>query len=131
MKKNIILDKSYLFSIRIVKMFQYLIKNGVERALLVQILRSGTSIGANIEEAMGASSARDFVNKLSISYKEVRETKYWLRLLKDTQLLEPAQATLLLADCNELLRIIGSIQKTIKNKGKRAETPIESPSKSA
>ena len=123
MKKNIILDKSYLFSIRIVKMFQYLNKNGVERALLLQVLRSGTSVGANIEEAMGASSPKDFINKLSISYKEARETRYWLRLLKDTQLLESAHATSLLSDCNELLCIIGSIQKTMKNKEKSYKDP--------
>jgi four helix bundle protein len=105
-------------------MFQYLIGKGTEKALLLQVLRSGTSIGANIEEAMGASSSRDFVNKLSISYKEARETRYWLRLLKDTQLLEPTQATSLLADCNELIRIIGSIQKTMKTKKNALKTPL-------
>ena len=85
MKRNIILDKSYLFSVRVVRMFQYLVKNGVERALIVQVLRSGTAIGANLEEAMGASSVKDFINKLSISYKEARETHYWLRLLKERE----------------------------------------------
>lgn len=84
MKKNIILDKSYQFSLRIVKLFLYLKKQGVEATLIRQLLRSGISIAANIEEAVGASSTKDFIHRLDISYREARETKYWLRLLKDT-----------------------------------------------
>ena len=81
-----------------------------------QILRSGTSIGANIEEAIGAQSARDFYAKLSIAYKEARETHYWLRLLRDSEWLTDEEILSILADCEELLKIIGSIQKALKNK---------------
>ena len=80
-----------------------------------QLLRSGTSIGANIEEAIGGQSRKDFFAKLAISYKEARETHYWLRLLRDTDFLTFEQSVSLLADTEELLKIIGSIQKTIRN----------------
>jgi conserved hypothetical protein TIGR02436 len=81
-----------------------------------QILRSGTSIGANIEEAIGAQSEKDFYAKLSIAYKEARETHYWLRLLRDSELLNNEEESSMLDDCEELLKIIGSIQKSLKNK---------------
>jgi conserved hypothetical protein TIGR02436 len=81
-----------------------------------QILRCGTSIGANIEEAIGAQSEKDFYAKLSIAYKEARETHYWLRLLHDSELLNNEEGSSMLDDCEELLKIIGSIQKSLKNK---------------
>ena len=77
-----------------------------------QQLRCGTSIGANAEEAVGGQSKADFVSKLSIAYKEFRETKYWIRLLQKTDYLDDTQAKSLLADNEELLKIIGSIQIT-------------------
>ncbi len=80
-----------------------------------QILRAATSVGANIEEAIGAESKKDFQHKLSIAYKEARETHYWLRLLKDADYLDKDISTNFLAECDELLRILGSILKTIKN----------------
>ena len=79
-----------------------------------QILRSGTSIGANIEEAIGGQSTKDFLHKLSISYKEARETHYWLRLLRDSTYISKEESIVLIEKCEELLRIIGSIQKTTK-----------------
>jgi four helix bundle protein len=79
------------------------------------LLRSGTSIGANIEEAIGGQSEKDFFAKLTISYKEARETHYWIRILKDTNYLSNEQAERLLKDADELLKIIGSIQKTLRN----------------
>ena len=79
-----------------------------------QILRSGTSIGANVEEAIGGQSRKDFASKLGIAYKEARETKFWLRLLTDTKLITPAVSSSMLNDCEELLRILGSILKTIR-----------------
>ncbi|WP_211092563.1 four helix bundle protein [Chitinophaga varians] len=88
MKRNVILEKSYLFGIRTVKLFLYLKKCGVDEVLIKQLLKSGTSVGANVEEAVGASSRRDFIHKLSISYREARETIYWIKLLKDAQILE-------------------------------------------
>jgi len=80
-----------------------------------QLLKSGTSIGANIEEAIGGQSTKDFLSKLSIAYKEARETHYWLRLLKETNYLDNNTSDNLLDDVTELLRIIGSIQKTVRN----------------
>lgn len=115
MKTNIVQEKSYLFAIRIVKLYKYLIENKKEHVLSKQILRSGTSIGANIEEAIGGQSRKDFSSKLFIAYKEARETNYWLRILMDTGYLKENEALSLIQDCDELLKIIGSIQKTIRN----------------
>ena len=86
-----------------------------EFVLSRQLLRAGTSIGANIEEAIGGQSRKDFFAKLTIAYKEARETKYWIRLLTDTNYLDKETSRILLQDIEELLRIIGSIQKTIRN----------------
>ena len=114
-KDNIVQIKSYAFAVRIVKVYQFLCEQKKEFVLSKQLLRSGTSIGANIEEAIGGQSEKDFFAKLTISYKEARETHYWIRLLKDTNYLTEEQANNLLKDADELLRIIGSIQKTIRN----------------
>lgn len=81
-----------------------------------QVLRSGTSIGANVEEAIGAQSKRDFVSKMSIAYKEVRETHYWLRLLRDSGYLKTEQIESILGDCEELLKLSGSIIRSTKPK---------------
>ena len=110
---NVVADKSYQFSLRIVKLYQYL-KNQNEFELSKQIMRSGTSISSNLEEAIGATSKKEFLSKISISYRETRETKLWLRLLRDSRMLSEREAESLLRDCEELLRIIGSIQKTTK-----------------
>ena len=85
MKENIIQQKSFAFAIRMVELFKYLQNEKKEFVLSKQILRSGTSIGANIEESIGGASDKDFLHKLTISYKEARETIYWLKLLHDTQ----------------------------------------------
>jgi four helix bundle protein len=114
---NVVKTKSYDFAVRIVKLYQYMVAEKKEYALSKQILRSGTSIGANIEEAIGGQSKKDFIAKLSISYKEARETHYWLRLLTDTGYLPKKLSTSLLNDCEELLKIIGSIIKTSKKIG--------------
>jgi four helix bundle protein len=113
MKHNVILEKSYAFAIRIVRLGDYLQE---KRAFVLkdQVLRSGTSIGANAEEFVGASSKKDFIAKLNISYREARETHYWLRLLRDTDYITVQIAESMLADCEELLKILGSIQKTMK-----------------
>ena len=79
------------------------------------MLRAGTSIDANAEEAIGGISKKDFVAKLGISYKEARETHYWLRLLRDTNIVSKEEANLLLNDCDEILRIIYSIIKSSRN----------------
>ena len=115
MKNNLILEKSYCFSLRIIKLYKYL-REQKEYALALQLLRCGTSIGANTEEAVGASSKKDFKSKFDIAYREARETKYWLRLLKDSDILESNLANSFITDCEELLRIIGAIQKTFKQR---------------
>lgn len=116
MKDNIVQEKSYIFAIRIVKLYKYLCEEKKEFVLSKQLLRSGTSIGANIEEAIGGQSDKDFYAKLTIAYKEARETHYWLRLLTDTNYLTTNESNSLLKDTEELLKIIGSIQKTMKRK---------------
>ena len=114
-KKSVIHVKSYSFSIRIVSLYQYLIKEHKEYSLAKQILRSGTSIGANIEEATGGHSKREFLSKLSIAYREARETHYWLRILFDTDYLNRELFTSLFRDCEEILRILSKIQLTTKS----------------
>ncbi|MNG06114.1 hypothetical protein D3C84_893370 [compost metagenome] len=116
MKENVIQIKSYAFAVRIVKVYQYLCEEKKEYVLSKQLLRSGTSIGANIEEAIGGQSDKDFFAKLTIAYKEARETHYWIRLLTDTNYISKKENESLLNDINELLRIIGSIQKTLRSK---------------
>ncbi len=115
MKENIIQQKSFAFAIRIVNVFKYLQSEKKEYALSNQLIRSGTSIGANVEEAIGGQSKKDFISKISISYKEARETKYWLRLLKATNYLEEKEATSLLLDTEELCKILSSILLSSKN----------------
>jgi len=111
---NVVLKKSYAFALRIVKLYQYLCKEKREYELSKQVLKCGTSIGANVEEAIGGQSRKDFYSKLTISYKEARETHYWIRLLADGGYLNNKMRSSLLRDCEELLRIIGAIQKTVK-----------------
>jgi four helix bundle protein len=111
---NIILEKSYTFGLRIVKLYMHLRKQRVERELLIQLLRSGTSIGANTEEAIGAQSRSDFIHKFSIAYKESRETAYWLKLLKDARILEDKLAGSFIKDIEELKRILASILRSSK-----------------
>lgn len=113
-ESNVVKEKSYAFAVRIVKACRHLVEEKKEYVLSKQLLRSGTSIGANVEEAIGGQSAKDFFAKLSISYKEARETHYWIRLLTDTEYLTPNQSESLLQDADELLKIIGSIIKTLK-----------------
>ncbi len=114
MKYNIIKDKSYKFALRSVKLYKYLLKEKKEYVLSKQILRCGTSIGANVEEAIGASSRKDFINKLNISYKEARETNYWLRLLKDSDYITNNMFSSLEKDCTEICKIIFTILKSSK-----------------
>lgn len=113
---NVIQTKSYAFSVRIIRLYQFLVNDRKEYVLSKQILRCGTSIGANIEEAIGGQSKKDFNAKLSIAYKEARETHYWIRLLADTGYLDENMRISLLNDVEELLRILGSIKKSLDQK---------------
>ncbi len=113
---NVVQEKSYAFALRIVKLYRYLCDEKKEFVLSRQIVRSGTSIGANIEEAIGGQSDRDFLSKMSIAYKEARETHYWLRLLRDSDILQNQHTDSIIDDCEELLKLSGSVIKTMKLK---------------
>lgn len=114
-KDNLIQDKSYRFALRVARMYQYLIREGRDYTLAKQVLRSGTSIGANVEEALAAHSKKDFAAKMTVALKEARETVYWLRLLRDSQWLEEKYADDILHDAIELRKILTAIVKTSKN----------------
>ena len=113
-KENVLKSKSYAFALRIVKLYKHISSQQHEYVLSKQVLRSGTSVGANITEGNRAQSKTDFVHKLSIALKEADETEYWLNLLRDGDFITPAQAESLLADCLELQKILTSSIKTAK-----------------
>ncbi len=113
--ESIIAGKAYAFALSIIKLYKNLIKEH-EFVLSKQILRSGTSIGANINEAISAQSKRDFVHKLSISLKEARETIYWLRLLKDSDYINGIEFNKMYTACDELIKILTKIILTTKEK---------------
>lgn len=116
MKNNVIQKKSFSFAVRIVKLYKHLTEKKKEFVLSKQLLRSGTSIGANVEEGSGGQSKKDFIAKLSIAYKESRETGYWLRILKETNFLTQKEFDSIYADLEELQKILTSILKTSKKK---------------
>jgi four helix bundle protein len=115
-KRNVLREKSYGFALRIVKLSRFLKEERKEFELSKQVLRSGTSIGANVAESDHAESRSDFAHKLSISLKESYETEFWLTLLKDSDYLSARHAESLIADCNELQRLLISSIKTVKNR---------------
>jgi len=112
---NPVVDKSFNFSVRIVKCYKYLIKLDKDlKSLYNQLLDSGTSIGANIAESQAAASKTDFRNKLRISLKEAYETEFWLRLFFKTEILDKKEFESLLQDCLELIKLLTSIIKSVK-----------------
>jgi len=113
MKENIIAVRTYMFAIEIVKLTKELIAEK-EYVLSKQILKSGTSIGANVEEAIGGISKRDFRAKMSISYKEARETQYWLKLLRDTNYISTEKFDTLNTELTSILKILYKIIETTK-----------------
>ena len=113
--KSIIADKAYAFALQIILVYKEL-KNENEFVLSKQILRSGTSIGANVNEAISAISKKDFVFKLGISLKEARETKYWLNLLNDSNFISQETFSKSNKDCEELIKILSSIILTTKQR---------------
>ncbi len=122
MKENILSEKAYQFALRIIKLNKFMNEEHREFVLSKQILRSGTSIGANIEESVHAQSKIDFVHKLSIAQKEASETNYWLRLLRDSDYLKPKLAESLLENCEEIQKLLTASIKTAKsNLNKNAE----------
>ena len=118
---SLAMEKSFVFALRIVKLYQHLTDKKKEFVLSKQILRSGTSIGANLEESRGAQSSSDFQAKISIAYKEARETAYWLRLLHASKYLTDRQFNSVHSDCEELVRILGATQLTMKIKIKKGK----------
>ena len=114
-KENIILHKSYSFALNIIGLYKWLIDKK-EYVLSKQLLRAGTSIGANVHEAVSGESKKDFIHKLGIATKEARETQYWLNLLKDSGYIEFAEFSEINASCNELIKILNSIIVTTKQK---------------
>lgn len=117
MKENVLIEKSIAFASRIIQLNQYLTKDKKEYIISKQIIRSGTSIGANINEASYGQSKADFISKMHIALKETAETEYWLRLLLMSDYLNEDMAKSLLNDCIELKRIlIASINTAKENK---------------
>ena len=111
-KPNAVLEKSYSFALRIVQLSRHLQADLREYVLSRQVQRSGTSIGANVEEANAGLTKRDFTAKMGVASKEARETRYWLRLLRDSNTGDRAMLDPLLADCGELVRMLTAIVKT-------------------
>lgn len=116
MKDSILKSKSKAFALRIIKMYNYLCDEKKEYVMSKQVLRSGTSIGANIAEAFYAQSEADFIAKLYISRKEAGETLYWIDLLKESSYLSDDVAISISIDCDELLKLLTSSIKTMKRK---------------
>ena len=115
MRDNLLIDKSVAFAVRIVKLHQYLIKSKKESIISKQIVRSGTSIGANINEANYGQSKADFISKLHIALKEAAETEYWLKVLTQSEYLSTEMGDSLLQDCMELKRILIASINTAKS----------------
>lgn len=112
---NVIENKSFQFAIRIVRLYKFLCKEKKEYILSKQLLRAGTSIGANVTESQQAQSKPDFVSKISIALKEASETKYWIKLLGATEYLSENQTKSILDDCVEIEKILVTILKSAKN----------------
>ena len=116
MKKSILKDKSKAFALRVIRLYKYLCEEGKEYILSKQLLRSGTSIGANIAEAFYGQSEADFVSKLSIAQKETGETMYWLELLHESEYLKRNEYDSIYSDAEELIRLLTSSIKTVKER---------------
>ena len=116
MKESIIRDKSKAFAIRIINLYKFLLEEKREYVLSKQILRCGTSIGANFAEAIYGISEADFINKLSIAQKEASETVYWLELLRETDFLTQEQFASVYTDAEELLKLLAASIITMKKK---------------
>lgn len=113
---NPALQKSFAFGVRVLKLYQWFYKNHKDvKPLVIQLLRSGTSVGANVEEADSAYSKREFAMKIGISLKEARESRYWIKLLKAGGYLDDKMYQSMYDDCQELIKILTAILKTARN----------------
>ena len=116
MKHSILKDKSKAFALRVIRLYKFLCEEKKEYILSKQLLRSGTSIGANIAEAFYGQSEADFVSKLSIAQKETGETMYWLELLHESEYLRQNEYDIIYSDAEELIKLLTSSIKTVKEK---------------
>lgn len=114
--RSIIYEKSYVFALEIIKVYKHLSVEKKEFVLSKQLLKAGTSIGANVNEAISSESKKDFVHKLSIALKEAKETSYWLSLLKDSDFITESHFIILNESCIEIIKILSSIILTTKGK---------------
>lgn len=112
--RSVVRDKSFQFAIRIVKLYKFLCANKKERTMAQQLLRAGTSIGANVAESEHAQSRADFASKLNIALKEAAETDYWLSLLYETEYINEKEFISIITDCREVESILASIVKSLK-----------------
>ena len=112
--KNVVADKSFGFAVRAVKLYRYLCDEKREYVLSKQLLRSGTSIGANVREALQGQSKRDFISKMNIALKEANESLYWIELLEASNIPDKSQSQSIWSDCNEIVSLLVSIVKTSK-----------------
>ncbi len=114
MKDNVIVDKSKAFALRIIKLYKYLCEDKKEFVMSKQVLRSGTSVGANVKEAIRGQSKPDFYAKMNIALKEISETEYWLELLHESGYIESKNYESIYEDCQTIIKILVSITKTQK-----------------
>ncbi len=117
MKNDIIGIKSKAFAVRVIRLYQYLTETKREFVLSKQLLRSGTSVGANVREGSMAQSKKDFISKMNIALKEAAESEYWLELLRETDYISDTEFKSIYADAGELNRLLISIVKTSRNNG--------------
>ena len=114
-----ILDRTYKFALRVIALSRQLPDSTDSRVLIRQLVRSGTSVGANVEEATAGSSREDFVYKMNIALKEARETHYWLRLARDSKYVSPKKFDAIIQEADELRRILGAIVSKSRSSGKQ------------
>ena len=114
MQRNIAKEKSFEFAVRVVKLYRFLCEERKEFVLSKQLLKSGTSIGANISEALQAQGKRDFLSKINIALKEANESQYWIELLYETGYINKNQHESIWSDCDEIISLLVSIVKTTK-----------------
>ena len=115
MKENVVKNKSFAFSVRVIKLYQFLCEQKKEYVLSKQLLRSGTSVGAMVREAEHAETKTDFKHKMGIAQKEINETIYWLELLKETNYITQEQFESINSDAVEIIKLITAILKSPKN----------------
>jgi len=120
-EENIVVSKSYSFSVRCVNLYKFLCNKEGNYVIGKQLLRSGTSVCANVKEGLRAQTRPDFITKLNIALKEASETEYWIELLRDTEYISNKQAESMLADCVEIIKILTSIIKSVKANDKPTE----------